>query len=196
MYETTISIHWLHKLSKYHGYKTMRPNQYGHSAILKWSKWSLFIICLLFIGFFIYSMVFYQGLVKAKTNGIPAAQERMFKSSELTKISHIDPYQGKEFYMIGFGETKDEQQQIIFLPKKKSKEPIIIDADEIIKKEKIANIWREACNACELIKITPAMESNKPLWEITYIDSSNHYIFEYLSMYDGSQYEQFRFSRD
>ncbi len=174
----------------------MKQNEYGFSAILKWSKWILLGICVLLIGFFIYMITFYQGLVRTKAEGIPAAEAQMLEASELTEINQINKYQGKQFYMIGFGETKDKQKKIIFLPEKKNKKPIIIDADETIQKEKITNIWRETCDACALIKITPAMESKKPLWEITYIDRSNSYVFEYLSMYDGSQYEQFRFSRD
>lgn len=174
----------------------MKRNQYGNSEILKWSKWVLLGICLLLIGFFIYMITFYQGLVHTKTEGIPAAKAQMLEASDLTEINQIDTYQGKQFYTIGFGETKDKQKKIIFLPEKKGKKPIIIDANETIQREKIANIWRETCDACALIKITPAMESKKPLWEITYIDRSNSYVFEYLSMYDGSQYEQFRFSRN
>jgi len=39
------------------------------------------------------------------------------------------------------------------------------------------------------------MIDKKALWELTYEDADQHYIIDYLSMDDGSRYEQYRFKR-
>lgn len=69
---------------------------------------------------------------------------------------------------------------------------VVIDAKKTKEKQDIINQWQKQCDQCKLVKVTPAMIDEKPLWEVTYWQGSDNYIMDYLSIYDGDRFEQIR----
>lgn len=64
-----------------------------------------------------------------------------------------------------------------------------------MEKETIEKQWQSNCKQCKLIATKPAFLGDTPLWELTYYDEKNRYVFDYVSMYDGSEFEKVRLKR-
>ena len=174
----------------------MRNRYYSQSNVPNWLKWSFWIICLIFILGSIYSIYLYKTIQKNKLAGFAETEEQVLHETELTVINDIHRFHGEDTFHILFGTTKEGKRKIIFVPlQDNDKSFTVIDESEIIQKESVLNQWDNQCQGCELIKIRPAMIDGKPLWEVTYIDKSRRYTFDYLSIYDGSRYEQLRFKQ-
>ena len=177
----------------------MRIEYNQRSRSPKWLKWFLSSVLLVIIICFVYGIFLYYNIQKDKTAGFSETKEMILQDTELVNIQNIERYHGESSYHVVFGETEESEKKIVFVPLEKDKENkedlIIIDQTEITSKEAMQSQWQKQCDNCELVKITPGIENNEPLWEITYIDNSKRYVLEYLSIYDGTQQEQFRFTR-
>ncbi|WP_158701733.1 cell wall elongation regulator TseB-like domain-containing protein [Lentibacillus sp. Marseille-P4043] len=172
----------------------MKIKQYSQSIVPSWLKWILLIICLVLISCLIYIGFLYHSIQESKNAGFNDTKERVLKNTELTEIDRISKFQGKKTYHILFGSTNDQDEKIVFvpIPSSKSENITIIDASDILHEQNVIDQWQEQCKKCELIDVTPAMIENKALWEVTYKDSSDRYTFDYLSIYDGSRFQQIR----
>ncbi|WP_176555813.1 DUF5590 domain-containing protein [Virgibacillus ndiopensis] len=173
--------------------KTMINKQYSRSIVPKWLKWTFLVLCLVLISCFIYSGFLYHDIQLSKTDGFSQTKKKVLDETELSSIASISRFQGLTEYHVVRGSTKEEEDKLVFVPIENESEKLtIINTKEIISKQNIKEQWQAQCNKCELIEIMPAMVKEKPLWEITYKDNSGRYIFDYLSIYDGERYEQFR----
>lgn len=176
----------------------MRNRYTSQSNVPNWLKWSLGIFCFILIVGSIYGIFLYKSIQKNKVAGFAETEEKVLSETELTVIDDIYRFHGEEAFHILFGKSKDGKKKIVFLPledKGKDKKMTIIDESKIIQKQTILNQWHSQCEKCDFKKIQPAMIDDKPLWEVTYIDKAGRYTFDYLSIYDGSRYEQLRFKQ-
>ncbi|WP_163969835.1 cell wall elongation regulator TseB-like domain-containing protein [Oceanobacillus halotolerans] len=161
-----------------------------------WLKWSIAVITICMIALLVYSYYLYQIVQEQRTTGFSNSEEIVIRETTLQQIDTIKNFQGKEAYHILFGSTDDTQEQIAFLNlDNDQKDIVLIDQDEIISEKQAVDEWSQTCDECEFIKISPAMINERPLWELTYRDEKDRYVLDYISMYDGSQYEQLRFKQ-
>lgn len=162
-------------------------------TVPNWLKWGTIGLILVLISCFIYLIFLYSGIQQNRTANYPESKAAVRTKTEVSTIEKVTEYYGKHQYHIIFGADKNGDEKIVFVPlDSKKKDLTVIDQSEIITKQQIKNEWEAQCQNCELIDITPAMENNKVLWEITYMDSSNRYIFDYLSIYDGTRYQRYQ----
>lgn len=167
--------------------KIMNHRQYSFN----WFKWGLIALIIIVIAIAIYFVLLYNNIQQSKVAGFANSEEKVLQQTALTEIDAIYRFHGEKAYHIMFGNTKKNDKKVVFYPlKKDEKDLTIINQTEIMTKDSIQNQWNKECNACKLIGIVPAMINNEPLWEITYVDQTNRYVFDYLSIYDGSRYEQ------
>lgn len=172
----------------------MNKQQSRNFILLKWS----FIIFLLLIIFgLIYLGFLYYEIQQNKTKGYANAKETVIKNTSITEINNIVRFHGEEAYYVIYGTTESKKELMAFVPfnHQNNDQLTVLDLTEIISKESVIEEWQKQCTDCQLIKVIPGMINNKPLWEITYVDSSKRYVFDYLSIEDGSQYERLRFKR-
>ncbi|WP_077320595.1 cell wall elongation regulator TseB-like domain-containing protein [Virgibacillus proomii] len=162
----------------------------------KWLKWSLFAIIFIIVSCGIYLTVLYMDLLDSKTAGYEETKQQLLKAGSLKEVTDIETFNGENAYHVVYGKDKKGKNKIIFYPLKgKEKQLTTVDQAEILNKEAILTDWKKECSSCKFIKITPALVDGKELWELTYVDSSGRYVFDYFDMYDGSRYEQYRLKR-
>lgn len=167
--------------------------QNSRYTVPNWVKWAVVGLVLVFVSCFIYLFFLYSDIQQSKTANYHDSQEKVLDKTKVSKIEKITQYNGEHQFHVIFGTTKDGENKIVFVPLDiKDKKLTIINEAKIITQQHIEDQWKQQCQNCELIDITPALENNKPLWEVTYIDSSGRYIFDYLSIYDGIRSQQYR----
>lgn len=169
---------------------------YNEGRRFSWLKLFIYGFIVLLIGFIIYGLVLYNGIQNSKTEGFTKTEEKVLAKTDITNINYVIRSHGEEFYHVVYGKTKKGTEEIAFVPMSDNKGKITtVSQSNIISEKAIQSQWENSCNSCELVRIVPSMIKNKPLWEITYWDKANRYIIDYLSMYDGSQFEQYRLKR-
>lgn len=154
------------------------------------------ILLILLISAGIYSVFLYQDIMESKTEGFAETESRILEATSLVFIDKIEQFNGSEAYQVVFGKNETNENKIIFYPLEGSEKNLtVLDESEIISKETILKSWEEACGQCDFIKAVPAMKDENILWEVTYTDESDRYVLDYLSIYDGSRYERYRFTQ-
>jgi uncharacterized protein YpmB len=158
--------------------------------------WGSVILLLLLIAALVYSIFLYQEIMESRTDGFAETEEQIMDATSLVSIEKIEQFNGADAYHIVFGENEANEKKIIFYPLEGNEKNLtVLDQSEIVSEETILNEWQKSCSACEFIKAVPAIVEDQVLWELTYIDESERYILDYVSIYDGTRYEQYRFTQ-
>ncbi|SDQ55116.1 cell wall elongation regulator TseB-like domain-containing protein [Virgibacillus salinus] len=172
----------------------MKNKRYSWFNLPDWLKWVFAVILLVLIACFIYGFNLYNAIQQDKTASFEYVKNKVVEETELETIDKVKRFHGEKAYYIIYGETNNNKQKIIYYPFSKNNEDItIVDKSEIISEESIRKGWNESCRNCKLYDITPALVGDKPSWEVTFTDESNRYVIDYLSIYDRTRIEQFRF---
>lgn len=167
--------------------------QNSRYTVPKWLKWVIVGIILVLISCFIYLFFLYSDIQQYRSENYQDSKEEVLEKTNVSKIENVTGYNGGHQFHVVFGKTKDGENKMVFVPlDNKEKKLTVIDVSKTIKKQQIKEQWQQQCENCELINITVAMENNEPLWEVTYVDDSDRYIFDYLSIYDGTRIQQYR----
>lgn len=152
-------------------------------------------VIILFITALIYAVFLYMDLNGERTAGFDKTAAEILKHTAITDIIKIENFNGEKAYHVIYG-IEDDVKKIAFYPLEgEERELIIIDAEDIIPEARMIEHWMADCNACKLVDITPAILDENIVWELVYYDENNRYVFEYRSIYDGSHYEEIRYSR-
>ncbi|WP_082918037.1 DUF5590 domain-containing protein [Oceanobacillus sp. Castelsardo] len=174
----------------------MKNKQFSQSTGLNWIQKTFIIIIAIIVIVTIFGVYLYQDIMKNKSANFEQTREVILEQTPITKVNKIELYHGDEAYHLVYGSDEKGEEQIIFYPLKgKEKDITTIGYSEIIPKDQILQTWQQNCANCELNKISPALIEDKLLWEITYYDENDRYVLDYLSIHDGSSYEQYRFKR-
>lgn len=159
----------------------------------RWVKWIfIFVIVALFIVL-MYFVFLYNQIMSTKTSGYTETEKRISAETEITEIEQITSFHEKNSFHVVMGKT-NETEKVAFVPSKNDEPIEVIDKNNIISKNAIKDQWKNECKECDLIKIVPGMINDQPVWEVTYTDNYDRYVFDYLSIHNGVRYEQFRFS--
>lgn len=161
-----------------------------------WLLWGLLGGALLIAGLLAYGIFLYNDLYASKTEGFEETANQILNQTSITEVEKVEAYHGSQAYHVVYGTNGDAEEKIIFYPLEGAEKDLTtIDREEIMSKEEIISQWRADCEGCEFIRAVPALEDDQPLWELAYNDSNNRYNLDYLSIYDGSRYEQYRFRK-
>ncbi|MBC5637049.1 DUF5590 domain-containing protein [Ornithinibacillus sp. BX22] len=160
-----------------------------------WTKWVIFALIIVVVAILIFLSVLYNNIEKSKTNGFENAEKRVIEETEVIEVVETMRYHGDTLHYIVTGTTEDNGSLMVFVPDDEEDKLTTINEDEIIPVESIRQSWQQTCTNCVFIKIVPAITDHNPLWEITYYDEAGRYVMDYVSMFDGSKYEEFRFKK-
>jgi len=178
----------------------MQINYYKNKrTIPSWIKWLFIVVVLILLILAIYGIILYKNIQEAKTKNYSQTEKMVLDKTDIVTIDKTTHYYGEKVYHIVFGHTTDDVEEIAFVEKSDNNDDNehieTFDSEEMISEENILTLWRDECSSCKLVKVNAAMIDKKALWELTYEDADQHYIIDYLSMDDGSRYEQYRFKR-
>ncbi|WP_047980063.1 cell wall elongation regulator TseB-like domain-containing protein [Ornithinibacillus contaminans] len=160
-----------------------------------WTKWVVLAFILLIIAFITFFVIVYTSIQSSKTDGYDAARKRVLAETDIVEINDTMRFYGDTGYHVIYGTKRDNEEQIAFVPDTKKEDITIVAQEDIITSDTVKQNWEKECSACEFQAIVPAIIKGNALWEITFTDEANRYVINYVSMYDGTQYEEFRFNK-
>lgn len=152
----------------------------------------LILMMLVVIGIGIYM---YNVIQTSKESGFEQTKSIVRATTEIDKIEDVYVFQSEVLYHIVLGKTKSNEKQLVFLPIAEKDNAVVIPLDETITEEAIIQEWQGFCSDCSNLKVNYAMIDDVPLWELTYVDETKRYVFDYFTLDEGEQFEQLRLSR-
>ncbi|WP_199868529.1 cell wall elongation regulator TseB-like domain-containing protein [Virgibacillus senegalensis] len=160
---------------------------------LKWAVGIILVVCLLFIGYFIY---LYNSIQQDKEAGFKASADQAVAQTDLDKADEVSRYHGSVLYHVVTGTTNDGSRAIAYVPVNGEKAEIAFYRNEdLVSEQAILQSWKSDCSNCELLETNLALEKDQPLMELKYIDERDRYVLHYYSLTDGSSGDHFRFNR-
>ncbi|WP_419881186.1 DUF5590 domain-containing protein [Peribacillus sp. B-H-3] len=101
-------------------------------------------------------------------------------------------YHGNDSYSVVVGKTKSGKKKVIWLPDNKKEKPVIEDSKSGKTRGEILSIVKKQLNPQKIISVKLGMENNVPLWEVTYLDESSRYNYNYYDFKTGEWLKYYR----
>ncbi|KGX92282.1 hypothetical protein N781_17690 [Pontibacillus halophilus JSM 076056 = DSM 19796] len=172
--------------------RTQRFSQYTERSRLRIVLWSLVALVPVVLSCFIW---LYLDVMSSKTETYPASWETAIEETALEEVDTTTRYHGERQYDIVTGVEANRTEGIAFVPvpleDEKPKPVIYYKKDEGISAKQMKEQWADSCSNCEYIKLSLAIYKDTPLYEVTFNNESGHYVLEYYSFEDGSDYNDY-----
>lgn len=133
----------------------------------------------------------YLSVQNDKTKTFSESKSEAIQNSPLTTVQSVERFHGHFHFDVVSGIDESGQKGYVFLPKNTDQSIVFVYENEGKSKEAILTNWESQCSDCQLVKISLAIDQERPLWELVYIDAENRYVFDYYTYKDGTKYEQF-----
>ncbi|MFC7060424.1 hypothetical protein ACFQIC_00885 [Halobacillus seohaensis] len=156
-------------------------------TVPSWVRWILLIIGVLFIIMFSFLTWMYLHIEDSRTNHYDDVRNFVESENILNNIEEVVRYNGESPIYIVNGEGS-----YLFVDLEANEVLATIASKDMIGINSAQKSVTE-CNECELIDTRLAYEENRPVWEVTYTDESNRYVFEYIDLENGREVQRFAF---
>ncbi|MEQ6390362.1 DUF5590 domain-containing protein [Bacillaceae bacterium S4-13-58] len=171
----------------------MRKQQFSRSIRRKRLKWiviSVLLFLFLGMGFFSY---FYFYVQDQKEDDYAFAKQQALEGTPIKEIESTERFHGKFYYVTVYGVDEDNNALFAFVPMEDNDEDIhYVYKNEGVSQEEVLDYWNRECRDCSLNDIKLGFTSQIPVWELTYEDEHERYVFDYFRFDNGERYEQYR----
>ena len=150
-------------------------------------KWiiGLSVLLLLAIGYIFASIL--VGM-DGKKSAEEEAKAIATNEGKLVSISDYYLYHGKEVYSVVVGKDEDGTEQVLWIPEDTNEKSVIKkEYTTGISKAEIMNIVKNEHQPKEIISVKLGMESDIPIWEVTYKNENDGLNYVYYLFETGEQ---------
>ncbi|MBA9027779.1 MULTISPECIES: cell wall elongation regulator TseB-like domain-containing protein [Bacillaceae] len=116
-----------------------------------------------------------------------AKQER-----DLVTLDEFYLYHGLESYSVVVGKNVAGEKLVVWIPENKDLDIVTAQYKNGKTKKEIIQIAKEHLKSHEIISVKLGMENNVPLWEVTSLDATKHYNYEYYEFKSGEMIDYYR----
>lgn len=154
-------------------------------------KWliisSVFVLCL--IGFVSGAYIKAMG---PRQGASAIAYEKARQESGLVTLDEFYLYHGLASYSVVVGKTASGEKLVVWIPENKDLDIVTALYKNGKTKKEITQIAKEQLKSQKIISIKLGMENKVPLWEVTSLDATNHYNYEYYDFKTGEMIDYYR----
>ncbi|WP_243521375.1 DUF5590 domain-containing protein [Bacillus pseudomycoides] len=146
-------------------------------------KW-IFAIIIVIVAIGLYGVHVYNATMEKKIPKESKVVEIAKEKAKLTKVKSVDYFNGESSYAVVQGVDEKGEKIIVWVPEKKGDVLVKKQSEGISEKDALQIVAKEQ-KPKQFLKAKLGAENNVPLWEVTYIDDENRYIYYYLAFQDG-----------
>ncbi|EEL51390.1 MULTISPECIES: DUF5590 domain-containing protein [Bacillus cereus group] len=146
-------------------------------------KW-IFAIIIVIVAIGLYGVHVYNTTMEKKIPKESKVVEIAKEKAKLTKVNSVDYFNGESSYTVVQGVDEKGEKIIVWVPEKKGDVLVKKQSEGISEKDALQIVAKEQ-KPKQFLKAKLGAEKNVPLWEVTYIDDENRYIYYYLAFQDG-----------
>lgn len=134
----------------------------------------------------------YVNAMGPKKEASTEAFNKAKQESELVTMDSFYMYNGEETFSVVVGENADGEKLAVWIPEDDKQKITVEKYSDGKSKEEIRKIVVEEHAPEKIISIKLGMERNVALWEVTYIDNSNRYNYDYYDFKTGEWLKYYR----
>jgi len=154
-------------------------------------KW-LIISSVLVVCFLVFVAGAYIRALQPKNEAADIALATAEEKAGIEKMDEFYLYNGHESYSVVVGTTSGGDKQIVWIPENDKQKVVVEHARNGKSKEDILSKVKKNRNPAEIVSVKLGMEKNVPLWEVTYLDESNSYNYDYYDFKTGEWLKYYR----
>ncbi|MBM7647962.1 uncharacterized protein YpmB [Bacillus ectoiniformans] len=145
----------------------------------------IFIIFIPIFIFFIAALTLYNSAQKPYVKAEEKAAAAARNDAGIVTVTDFYLYHGQETYYVLKGQTEKNVEKVVWIPKDKKKKQTVRTYKEGVTKEQALKKLMSEQKPEELLSIKLGMEKNKPVWEITFVNSRQQLSYYYLLFDSG-----------
>ncbi|MBA2173905.1 DUF5590 domain-containing protein [Halobacillus locisalis] len=169
--------------------KKMTKLQSSPFTVPDWVKWTAIITSILFVLGLSLSIWIYIDVYHDRTSSHAQATTLVLEKTELETIDDVSVYHGKETVHIMEGAVGNGRSALVYVQVDDQKVLNVIQDEDYLSISEMKDIWKEECDGCAFRDIQYGYEEGEPVFEITYIDQQDRYVFNYYGL-DGQSFDQ------
>lgn len=145
--------------------------------------WMVVIVCL--VAFGTWAGLYFREIQQPRWTEMDAVRVMAIEAAELTHVENVYKHVWDQVCWIVEGVNQNEESVFAFL----NEEELLytIHAEDSISKEALRNSFKTDHPNSEIVRISPGLMNNKPVWEIYYHRgvSAAHSYLEFYTFKDG-----------
>ncbi|WP_220752082.1 cell wall elongation regulator TseB-like domain-containing protein [Apilactobacillus xinyiensis] len=146
----------------------------------KWIKWSILVLIIL-IGFVIAFFVLADRPIKL------AKKDAVSISKKYAKIKHVDDFYVSNltntYYTVAG--TNNSGESVFVIISKNNGHVLVVNQKDGINKGLAINLVKRNGDVKKIIKASPSIFNDKPVWVVTYFNNKNKLCYETISYKNG-----------
>ncbi|MGV2620249.1 DUF5590 domain-containing protein [Halobacillus sp. ACCC02827] len=174
---------------------TMLRQQSSRFTVPKWvwfSLTALAVVLLLGVSFLVWM---YTSISHDREAGQTEAEALALAETDLANVENVSTYNGNIPIHIVKGSTENGTEQLAFLDLSEKKVLKVEDMSGQISPEAMRQQWQQSCASCQFKDIQYGYEEQEPVFQLTYIDEQNRYVFDYFTLSGDNFDQRFAFKR-
>lgn len=167
----------------------MTRQQSSRFTAPSWLKWSFLVGGILFIIALTLAVWVYAEANQDHTAGNERATQLALENTNMTSINEVNVYYGDQTVHIVEGSLSNGKPALVYVQLAEKKIVTIINSDEFLSLKEFKTQWKQECGECSFKNVKYALEESQPVFEITYVDEHNRYVFDYFKV-NGEPFDQ------
>lgn len=176
--------------------KKMTKPQSSLFTVPNWVKWASIIVSTLFILGLSLAIWIYIDVNQDRTSAHAQASTLVLEQTEVETVDEVSVYHGKETVHIIKGTEKDGSSVLVYVQVDNQKVLDVIKGDDYLSTSEMKDVWKKGCGNCGFKNIQYGYEEGEPVFEVTYIDQQDRYVFDYYRLNGESFDQRFAFKQN
>ena len=176
--------------------KKMTKPQSSPFTVPNWVKWASIIVSILFILGLSLAIWIYIDVNQDHTRAHAQASTLVLEQTEVETVDEVSVYHGKETVHIIRGSMEDGHSVLVYVQVNDQEVLDVIKGEDYLSISEMKDVWKEGCAGCAFKNIHYGYEEDEPVFEITYIDQQDRYVFDYYRLNGESFDQRFAFKQN
>lgn len=161
-----------------------------------WLKWPIIVLMVVFVLVITLAVWLYVDVQHDRTSQDQVASSLAVENTKLDSVQNVTLYNGEQTVHIVKGTDESGGVGLAFV-QADQKEILEYSKDaDILSLSEMKKQWRNSCDGCSFKKVQYAYEEGEPVFEITYIDQQQRYVFDYFTLTGDSFDQRFAFKQN
>ncbi|WP_241657119.1 DUF5590 domain-containing protein [Halobacillus salinus] len=170
--------------------------QSSRFTVPDWLKWPIIVLLILFFITAVMGVWLYSDAQNDKNSQDQEARTLAIQNTALSTVQNVTVYHGEETVHIVEGTEENGSEGLAFVQADQQSVLEYVKAKDVLSMDGMKSQWRSSCESCNFKKVQYAFEEGEPVFELTYIDEQNRYVFDYFTLTGESFDQRFAFKQN
>ncbi|RWZ60295.1 hypothetical protein EQV77_03100 [Halobacillus fulvus] len=169
--------------------------QSSQSTVPRWLKWLFLSVGVLLLLGLVFAIWMYAEISQDRIAGYDPAAQIAMDETPLASVDEVTAYYGDQTVHIVQGQLEEGDPAVIYVDVE-AESVLEMITEDALTLEEFTTAWQQACGNCSFEHVQYGYEEQQPVFEVTYVDDQNRYVFDYFQLNGESFDQRFAFRQD